>query len=208
MTPSFRSYYLRECQRLCGLKTTSVKAFAACAESHAPSAREALFFYALSDDRIDYLMRCVKTENLRAEYSDVKARLAAMTPEAALSCRESLPTRYGKTLSCYLYESRRTESDRRLVASYRHRVKSLMAERTPRVTMHAVAKTIGADKSNLYGWLSKDDDSKVSLALARRVYDCLAPRQSTETLSQVERDARFRAMVKAMKSDAYSSLSK
>lgn len=202
MTPSFKSYYLRECQRLCGLETTSVKAFATCVESHAPSAREALFFYALAGDRVDYLMRCVKMESLRVEYSDVRARLASMTPEAALSCRESLPSRYAKSLSCYLYESRRTESNRRLVAAYRHRVKSLLAERTPKVTMHTVAKTIGADKSNLYGWLSKDDDTKVSLALARRVYDCLAPLQSTEIISQTERNARFRSMVKAMKTGA------
>lgn len=188
------SFFLRYSQQLCGEKTTSVKRLVKHAETDAPHAREAVFFYALSVNKLPYLMKQVSSTQLRAEYESVLHELGQADTNTAFSLRKQLPPRYCKALDSFLYKAHQLDHERELIAKYRLSVKRLLEKQN--MTAYSLAKALKADKSNLYAWLNAENDKKVSFALACRAYQFLSLREEAQPTME-EKTTQLRAWARS-----------
>lgn len=170
MKLTFRGWLLAYCQRLVGLKTTSVKKFVPAVEKSAPHASAAVFLLAVENDRVADLIGRASDPELLAEWESVAAMLPRRPTSAEAFARarySELPERYRKVIDVFDAFAEYRKND--------EREKMLMAEKTVAALADAgrsryrLCRDLGLNEGNVYAWLA-GDPSKVSRATARRAW--------------------------------------
>ena len=170
MSRSFQGFLLDYCKDLTEMNTTSLKKFAGKIEAY-PRAAEPLLLLAITNGRIDYLMRHAGNGSLAASYRVFLAhyRASGKDLEAFLS---DLPDndRFKKVLLAWRAESEKLQRDRNTLANIVPAFSDLLA-RTGMSRAEA-CRRVGLDKGNFYAFL-KGDVTRLSRDTAIKAYRTL-----------------------------------
>lgn len=139
-----------------------------------------LYLFALTNGRVDTLLRAVKNTSLYAEYKRLADRHTAETFVQALAHRsETLATEYQKVWDSYVSVATMHERDERVKQMIRKRVLELQKQCS--VSTYRLCKDQDLNVSNVNAWLKHGASSKVSLDKARNILAYLEQHQKQMT---------------------------
>lgn len=168
MNLTFKGFLKGYCQELTGLKTTNIKKLLEASLAESPRVAEPLFLMAVTMGKQEYLMRLAGGTKWKDDYDAVSFALSQQqgSLEATLQ-RGELPTRYQSVWDAYRAKKEAVNNDRRVNGLMRE--KTLAALREAGMSCYRLCKDLGLNKGNVYAYLHKGDDTKVSRNTARAI---------------------------------------
>lgn len=169
MNLTFKGFLKLYCRELTNGRSLSYRKLVALAESDTPRVAEAMWLLAWMEKKTDYLLGLARGTWMEREYSTLAERFGRDVNVEALLRSEQLPRRYQNVWRAFCARRNSVVVDRRVNALMRD--KTMQALKSHGETCYAVCKRLGLNKGNVYAYLQGGDDSKVSRATARRIYE-------------------------------------
>lgn len=163
---TFKGFLAQYVRQLSEQNTNSLYKLAEEACSTNPRLREPLFLYALYAQKMDVLLRAVKTPSLHSEYLQMATQYTAdgMT-ELLQQSSEKLPFEYQKVWRSYCSQRNKGLADNHTKELMRQKVKRLQEKNG--VTNYRIYTDLKLNPGNLNAWLKYGNSKKVSLETAR-----------------------------------------
>ena len=168
MNLTFKGFLKGYCRELSGEQTLSLRELVRMAAGDVPRLAEPVFLLAAAEDKSDYLKDLVEGTWMEVEYGRAAEMLerSGKSVEEALS-QGTLPERYQSVWDAYQGKRHKSQNDRR--ANGLMREKTLAALERAGMTCYRLCKELGLNKGNVYAYLHRGDDSKVSRDTARAI---------------------------------------
>lgn len=169
MNLTFKGFLKLYCRELSGNQSLSYRKLVQLAKAEAPRLAEPMWLLAWLDGKSEYLLELSNDTWMEREYRGLFQRFGCKVDAVALLEDEQLPPRYQNVWKAYRAKRDGVLTDRRVNALMRE--KTLQALKTSGKTCYSVCRHLGLNKGNVYAYLNGADDSKVSRATARRIYE-------------------------------------
>ena len=168
MNLTFKGFLKSYCRELSGERTLSLRELVRMAAEDAPRLAEPVFLLATAEGKSDYLRGLAEGTWMEAEYG----RAAEILEQSGKPVEETLsqgmlPERYQSVWDAYRGKRCKPQNDRRVNGLMRE--KTLAALERAGMTCYRLCKELGLNKGNVYAYLHRGDDSKVSRDTARAI---------------------------------------
>ena len=127
-----------------------------------------------SEDKAGYLATISQGTWMESSYAQMAEQLRDPEEVSFYLQSPEAPPRYRAVWNAYIAKRYAIAGERRIIAGMRE--KTLQAMEGRNVTVYRLCKDLGLNKGNIYAFLGKGDDTKVSQGTARRIleYACKA----------------------------------
>lgn len=131
-----------------------------------------LFLYAVSNGHMDTLLKAARDTRFFAQYAALADTYHYQEIVAALEeSSPRLPREYHKVWQSYTSVAHRAERDERVKMLYREKI--LVKQQATGITTYRLSKELQINNANVNAWLKDGLPNKVSLDLARKMYEYL-----------------------------------
>lgn len=169
MNLTFKGFLRLYCRELTGLQTDNLRKLRDSVATRMPAAAEALMVFAAVQDKARYLATISKGTWMEFGYAEM-AELLDDPEEVSFFLQSSeAPPRYRAVWNAYIARRYAIAGDRLLIAGIRRQTLQAMEGRD--VTVYRLCKDLGLNKGNIYAFLGKGDDTKVSRHTAQRILE-------------------------------------
>ncbi len=130
--------------------------------------------FAAVQDKAGYLATISQGMWMESSYAQMAEQLRDPEEVSFYLQSPEAPPRYRAVWNAYIAKRYAIAGERRIIAGMRE--KTLQAMEGRNVTVYRLCKDLGLNKGNIYAFLGKGDDTKVSQGTARRIleYACKA----------------------------------
>lgn len=167
MNLTFKGFLRNYCRELTRLNTDNLKKLLTAVNTSAPSAAEALFLFAVLQNKADYLVKISLGSWVHEQYEKALHDSKEFNSISDYLTSDSAPERYKKVWNAYCAKKYAVETDRRVIMLMRE--KTLAAMKAADLTAYAVCKKLNLNIGNVYAYLHSGDVTKVSRATARKI---------------------------------------
>ena len=171
---TFKGFLRWYCRELTGLETDNLRKLRDSVATSMPAAAEALMVFAAVQDKAGYLATISQGTWMESSYAQMAEQLRDPEEVSFYLQSPEAPPRYRAVWNAYIAKRYAIAGERRIIAGMRE--KTLQAMEGRNVTVYRLCKDLGLNKGNIYAFLGKGDDTKVSQGTARRIleYACKA----------------------------------
>lgn len=169
MKRTFKGFLRSYCRYLSGIQTDNLKTLCTHATTDTPRLTEALFLFALEQDKLPYLLQLSTGTRLEQEYRAMSILVSKYPHTSHFLEDTNTPERYRKVWNAYLAERDAIVNERRISALMRE--KTLQALSKNGLTPYRICKELNLNLGNVYAYLHKGDTTKVSRETARRIME-------------------------------------
>lgn len=169
MNLTFKGFLKLYCRELSGGQSLSYRKLVVLASTDAPRVAEPMWLLAWLDGKAEYLLGLSSGTWMEEDYQRLALEYGCEADAAALLERGELPNRYQNVWRAFCAKRDAALTGRRANALMRS--KTLQALDRHGESCYSLCKRLGLNKGNVYAYLHGGDDSKVSRATARRIYE-------------------------------------
>lgn len=167
MNLTFKGFLRNYCRELTDLNTDNLKKLLAAVNTTAPSAAEALFLFAMVQNKADYLVKASRGSWVYEQYERTLHDSKNFDSISDYLASDAAPERYKKVWNAYSAKKYAAKSDRRIIKLMRE--KTLNAMEAAGLTAYLICKELNLNIGNVYAYLHSGDVTKVSRATARKI---------------------------------------
>lgn len=169
MNLTFKGFLKNYSRELTGLETSNLKRLLHAVTTDSPSASEAVFLFALTQNKGDYVLRLAQDAWMAESYAATHELFQKCSSWEEFFEQEELQNRYLNVWRSYLAVKNKATTNRRISGLMRE--KTLVALEQSNVTCYHLCKQLGLNKGNVYAYLHGGDNSKVSRETARAIME-------------------------------------
>lgn len=167
MNLTFKGFLRNYCRELTGLDTNNLKKLLTAVNTTAPSAAEALFLFAVLQNKTDYLIKISLGSWVHEQYKKTLHDSKEFNSINDYLTSDAAPERYKKVWNAFCAKKYAVETNRRVIMLMRE--KTLAAMKATSLTAYTICKKLNLNLGNVYAYLHSGDVTKVSRATARRI---------------------------------------
>lgn len=169
MNLTFKGFLRAYCRELTGLETDNLRKLCAAAATSAPAAAEAVMLFAAVQEKQNYLASLSAETWMHEQYVSVAQQINNYSSTEKFLRSDKAPERYKKVWNAYQAKRTSIDADRRVIGLMRE--KTIEAMSSTNITAYSISKALKLNKGNLYAYLHKGDETKVSRATARSIME-------------------------------------
>lgn len=169
MNLTFKGFLKAYCQELSGQSSLSFRRLVKLAEGDAPRVAEPMLLLAMCENKTDYVMELAQNTWMEERFNEVLKLYKAGEDVEHFAGSSELPSRFANVYRAYEAKKHTVHADRRLNKLMRKRTLEALSKSGQ--TCYRMCKELGLNKGNAYAYLNGGDDSKVSLATAKRMME-------------------------------------
>lgn len=167
MNLTFKGFLRNYCRELTDLNTDNLKKLLAAVNTTAPSAAEALFLFAMVQNKADYLVKASFGSWVHEQYEKILHDSKDFNSLSDYLVSDVAPERYKKVWNAFCAKKNAIKSDRRVITLMRE--KTITAMEAADLTAYTICKNLNLNIGNVYAYLHSGDVTKVSRATARKI---------------------------------------
>lgn len=169
MNLTFKGFLKLYCRELSGGQSLSYRKLVVLASTDAPRVAEPMWLLAWLDGKAEYLLGLSCGTWMEAEYARLAGDYGCEADAIALLEEGELPNRYQNVWRAFCAKRDAAMAGRRAIALMRSKTLQALDQRGE--SCYSLCKHLGLNRGNVYAYLHGGDDSKVSRATARRIYE-------------------------------------
>lgn len=169
MNLTFKGFLRLYCRELTGLRTDNLRKLRDSVATTMPAAAEALMVFAAMQDKARYLADISQGTWMEDSYAQMAELLDDPEEVSFFLQSPEAPPRYRAVWSAYVARRYAIAGERLVIAGIREQTLQAMKGRD--MTVYRLCKDLGLNKGNIYAFLRKGDDTKVSQGTAQRILE-------------------------------------